>query len=315
MLQLRNKKSDKGPLWLVEPKYSIGADSSCDIVLVGASIDVHHADLVVDGDTVFLLPISQAADILVNGALVSGKIQLNAGDQLALGSAEFELLDPKSVRKPAAIKPVAAQSGWSLKALNTALAEKQFPLTGSATLGRSKECDISLGVVHLSRQHAKITVTDRGLLVQDLQSSNGTFVNGKKIDRSMLVAGDELSFDTLRFKIIGPSLDDDRTTVRPAADADLTTIRPAVNIPGAKPGASGSMTPKAPARPKPAGNRPRKAPSSVSPEGAKPSSGSVDPVLSSSTEGLGGGGGKLILVLGLALVGIIAAGLFLLQSQ
>jgi ABC transport system ATP-binding/permease protein len=51
-------------------------------------------------------------------------------------------------------------------------------------IGRSDQCDVVLSNPHVSSRHAKLTLLDNGrLLVEDLGSSNGTFVNGRRIVR------------------------------------------------------------------------------------------------------------------------------------
>lgn len=255
MLQIRKKHSDKGPLWLVEPSYSVGSDATSDIK-VSALLEAKHAELHVDGDKVTLINLVKDSNIRVNGVPTRDPKLVSVGDTLLFGNDEYELLDPKSSAKPIAAVRRDTEKGWSLKALNTGLADKQFPITGSHVLGRSKECDICLGVVHLSRQHAKISVTDGGLQVQDLDSSNGTFVNGKKINAALVYAGDELAFDTLRFKVFGPQVhrDEDKTALRPtSADDNMTTVRPALEVPARpakKPAASArAQKPARPSRP------------------------------------------------------------------
>ncbi len=53
----------------------------------------------------------------------------------------------------------------------------------SRTIGRSSVSDIVIDEPSISRQHARITLTDAGLLIEDLGSSNGTFVNGQRISK------------------------------------------------------------------------------------------------------------------------------------
>lgn len=236
MLQLVNKKSDKGPLWLVEQKYVLGSDSRCDITIVDESVRGLHAELLVNGDDVEIVNLIGGLGLNVNGQIVSESKTLKAGDVFSLGKSEFTLVDPKAVRAAAPI--VDSQSVWSLKALNTALADKSFPLQGTHIIGRSQESDICLGVVHLSRKHAKISVRENGLHILDLNSANGTFINNKKVSQALAVAGDELCFDTLRFRVIGPSGNNKVMEASVSNDADLTTVRPALqaeHLPPVKP--------------------------------------------------------------------------------
>lgn len=217
MLQLKYKNQTKGPLWLVEPLYTFGVGSSADISVSGVSASGHCAELRIGNDAAVITCTGEAGDVMLNGRSVTNKPnELKHGDTLRIGDLEFELVDPKQVKavKPAAHE-VEAEPDWAIVSLSTALSNKRITIRGSKTLGRSKECDISLGVAHLSRKHAKLIVTEQGLSVEDLGSSNGTFVNGQKIERAVLRSGDELGFDTLKFRVHGPKENLDSTTVRP----------------------------------------------------------------------------------------------------
>jgi pSer/pThr/pTyr-binding forkhead associated (FHA) protein len=63
---------------------------------------------------------------------------------------------------------------------------------GETVAGRSDEVDIFLGDVTVSRQHARFTVDEQGLSVEDLRSTNGTYVNAERHDRATLQPGDEV---------------------------------------------------------------------------------------------------------------------------
>lgn len=79
---------------------------------------------------------------------------------------------------------------------------EEFPLRGEMLVGREAECAIPLNSGHISRYHAKINVSHNGIYIEDLQSTNGTSVNGRKIKgRVKLSVGDEVGFDDLYFKV------------------------------------------------------------------------------------------------------------------
>jgi pSer/pThr/pTyr-binding forkhead associated (FHA) protein len=63
---------------------------------------------------------------------------------------------------------------------------------GDTVAGRSDDVDIFLGDVTVSREHARFTVDDDGLTVEDLRSTNGTYVNAERQDRAQLQPGDEV---------------------------------------------------------------------------------------------------------------------------
>jgi len=53
-------------------------------------------------------------------------------------------------------------------------------------IGRDLKCDIVLNDKHVSRKHASLEYVDRNFLLTDLQSVNGTWVEGKRIDKAVL---------------------------------------------------------------------------------------------------------------------------------
>ena len=84
-----------------------------------------------------------------------------------------------------------------------------FDLTKEVTLlGRDVTNDIALGDAEVSRQHARLTRTPGGIVVEDLGSTNGTFINGERLVAPRVMAmGDLLGFGetvTLDFESSAP---------------------------------------------------------------------------------------------------------------
>ena len=72
-----------------------------------------------------------------------------------------------------------------------AIKDVEWDVEGSLFIGRSSICNIYFDDDRLSKQHFVIEVTKMGCYLEDLQSTNGTFVNGVKItNRRMLLDGD-----------------------------------------------------------------------------------------------------------------------------
>src|SRR5262245_34471611 len=68
----------------------------------------------------------------------------------------------------------------------------QLPREGEVVLGRSRECDVRLPDADTSRRHAKIVCRGGRFVLYDLASTNGTFVNGERIEQRELAPGDRL---------------------------------------------------------------------------------------------------------------------------
>ena len=77
---------------------------------------------------------------------------------------------------------------------------------GEHTLGRSDDCEIRVDDRSLSRQHAKLVVRGDSVTVQDLGSSNHTFVEGQQLDSKVeLQTGASIRFGLLEGRIVTPS--------------------------------------------------------------------------------------------------------------
>jgi pSer/pThr/pTyr-binding forkhead associated (FHA) protein len=62
----------------------------------------------------------------------------------------------------------------------------------AVVIGRSTECDIQLGVQNVSRRHARVFFHNEEYLIEDLESTNGVFVNGIKVVKCVLRNNDQI---------------------------------------------------------------------------------------------------------------------------
>jgi pSer/pThr/pTyr-binding forkhead associated (FHA) protein len=140
-------------------------------------------------------------------------------------------------------KPIAPpasgniSNNWELVAEGGWLAGQRFTIKPYTLLGRDSSCDIVIPGTHLSRRHAELAIQGDKLLIRDLGSANGTFVNDQAITDTELQAGDRIRFDLLVFRIQGPKLT--ASSASQTATTNKTSHRrkpsPAPNIP--RPGA------------------------------------------------------------------------------
>ncbi len=100
----------------------------------------------------------------------------------------------------------------------------EFPLGDSMEIlvGRSSDLDMVLVEDMVSRRHARIACSDQQIVIEDLGSTNGTFVNGEKIKRTSLKEGDRVLIGTSILKVV--QIDPNASGVRkpPAEPAQRT---------------------------------------------------------------------------------------------
>jgi len=281
MLKLQFKDQRKPAIWLVETRYAIGKDAQNNIALPDDGVSPFHAEIRVEGDQVFITDTGSSNGTFVNGKRIQRRTELRSGDVIAIHTVQLLLVDPKQEMKGApegatAISPALANipiassssagkqdSGWVLKAKTGSLVGQTFavPAAGKVVIGRANTCDIQLPANHVSRQHAEVQIAGGKLLVKDLNSSNGTFVNRKKVADAELQNGDEVRFDTFSFEVIGPA---------GAAPAKTVVAAPTASS-AAQPAAAKAHAPTAAAAK--AAARPAAAPASSPKAAATPSSG------------------------------------------
>lgn len=95
-------------------------------------------------------------------------------------------------------------SGFALRFISGKYQGGEYPLPSEKeiVIGRGGELDIVLVEDMVSRKHAKITTQQGKIVIQDLGSTNGTFVNGEKIKRARLKEGDRVLIGTSILKLM-----------------------------------------------------------------------------------------------------------------
>ena len=91
----------------------------------------------------------------------------------------------------------------------------------SIIVGRDESADVLIDNPSVSRRHAEIRLADEGWVVEDLGSSNGTFLRGSKIDGAASIGlGDEIGFG--KFSIIfGKALGEGKVPIQTVADDSI----------------------------------------------------------------------------------------------
>lgn len=167
-----------------------------------------------------MLQVPAGTTVAVNGRRVDGLIALRPGDSVELDGVQARLASmdaaaPRQHQAPpatpdsanddpaaTAVHPVVPR--YVLRGIAERAFGRTYPLVGPTVLGRAPECTLRLDTPGLSRQHARLSPNEDGVLVEDLGSTNGSFVNGRRVQRAQARPGDEVAFDRVRFQLLAP---------------------------------------------------------------------------------------------------------------
>ena len=91
---------------------------------------------------------------------------------------------------------------WTLQALTGEFSGKEIQIDKDMLVGRHQDADLLLQSAEISRRHAAFLIKEQALWLQDLKSSNGTFVNDVRIEtETQLNTGDTVQFASFKFAV------------------------------------------------------------------------------------------------------------------
>lgn len=109
---------------------------------------------------------------------------------------------------------------------NNKINEIELVLYEEYIVGRSRKCSIILNDQSASANHCSITLTDEFILIKDLESSNGTFINNSRIDSDVLFIGDILKIGNALISIKKSSLSSfEAAYLEKPRNRDLSKVR------------------------------------------------------------------------------------------
>lgn len=208
----------------------IGSDPEGTVALALPGIEHRHFEIHVTGTGANLQLPEGGGVVTVNGKPVKELMALRAGDMLGFGTLTAKFVVSEPTRTVVGSPPLAAsalaaardmaQGGdigatrvraapprFVLRGVSGTSFGKMYAVTGPMSIGRSAECDISIPVEEISRRHALVKPNAEGLMVEDLGSSNGTYINNKRVQAGQLLPGDELRLDQVRLILVAPGME------------------------------------------------------------------------------------------------------------
>ncbi|MBQ9396818.1 MAG: FHA domain-containing protein [Proteobacteria bacterium] len=201
------------PISFDQGSYTIGRVDGNDIVLPSQSVSRSHARIFVANNKCYIDNLSSTNGVLVNNVPIKERTEIVHGSKIRIGEYMFYLeykdqSDMNSGQEVLKTQIVSSgQGGYKIVRIQDKFAGEEFMLSEQTnTIGRTEDNYILLSDQSISRNHAKITNHGMIFTVVDLDSSNGTFVNGKKVsNQCQLQPNDIVRFGNVSFVFVPAS--------------------------------------------------------------------------------------------------------------
>lgn len=176
----------------IDGNMTLGNHLEKDLMIPGEDVSDYHARIDLSERGPVVIPLGDAT-ISVNGRESMAPIGLILGDVLGVGQVTLQV--------GIEAETAADAEGWAVYPSDAA---GVYAVEGEVTIGRAEGSDICLNDEHVSRRHARLLEKDRVVWVQDLNSANGTTINGTPLrGGARLFHGDVVRFDRLEYQLIG----------------------------------------------------------------------------------------------------------------
>lgn len=217
---------------------TIGRSQQNDLVLPDDDISRRHAEIIWNNGS-FLNDLKSTGGVFVGGKKVES-VKLSNGDEINIGSwkiifNEMALSDKERENSvTTCIARIESQSSsntrilklspltssmtvmeWELELQEPQAPARRFKISKNKTvLGSHPECDIVLRDDYISGKHCQFEKKGEALVVVDLHSTNGTLMNGQKIQEATVESGGKIKVGETIVTLVGKSTEEKITPIR-----------------------------------------------------------------------------------------------------
>ena len=212
-----------------EGEFIIGRSHSSDIILPSDNVSRRHARLYTESGSCFIEDLNSSNGVFVNGKRIHRVYEIVRSAQIKVGDYYLHVEGTSYGRDQGPERDVEVQQGRQaasemgveesapaadgsvfgrLIGTNLSTQGKVFDVTRPVTLvGRGKDCAVTVIDQSVSRIHAKVLrQPDGSLRVEDLRSSNGSYVNDHRVTNEPFGHGDKVRFGNVEFVCELPGL-------------------------------------------------------------------------------------------------------------
>lgn len=220
------KTQEEQEYTLPQDNIVFGRTNTCDVELPIKSISRRHAEIVRDAQDYFISDLKSGNGTFLNNQKIKPleKNLLRSGDLIRIEDYEIkfllaednpelaveedtdtDILEIKLIKKM--LKTLDADETPSLEVLNGVAVGKKLLIPDSkqeVVIGRDGAADLTIDENVISRLHVKLERKWGGIVIVDLQSKNGTFVNNDRVEEKLLRDGDKVMLGTVKLLYRNP---------------------------------------------------------------------------------------------------------------
>lgn len=198
---------------------SIGRSGDNQVKLATSAVSRKHANIVVSGNACFLIDLGSGNGTFLNGVKVqpNERTILKHGDTISIENynlnfhhldeilassfnevTDSDILEVKLLKK--VLKAIDKERVPSLEVLNGSFVGKKSFVTDDVEemiIGREDTADFQIEEYVISRQHVKIINEGAQIVLEDLNSKNGTYINNRRVTKEVLHDGDRIALGTI----------------------------------------------------------------------------------------------------------------------
>ena len=168
---------------------SLGRDPDCDVLITSERASAPHARVPLEPPLPLITDLGSTNGTRVNGRRISEPTVLTRGDIITIGGSDLQVVEFVQPRPQTSATAVIDRLPAAPEEQTRAIDVGIPPLE----IGREPGAGLVLDDPNVSRVHAQLQVRPDGAVeLLDQRSANGTFVNGERIDRHLLQAGDDV---------------------------------------------------------------------------------------------------------------------------
>ncbi|MFD5733155.1 FHA domain-containing protein [Streptomyces sioyaensis] len=206
--------------------YHVGRDPASEVVLSDARVSWHHAVLRAKAGHWTVEDEGSTNGTYADGRRVQ-ESGVGPGSVIRFGNpadGPCAVLSapprPTRVERPSAVSHPAGTSTFRRPS-----AVRPLPAARTTRIGRASDNDLVVDDLTVSRRHAELRAGPDGFEIVDLDSHNGTYLNGRPVDRAPMIPGDIVGIGHSAFSLVGDELQEFIDTGEVSLDVQDLAVR------------------------------------------------------------------------------------------